>query len=146
MHVTRFTSKYLEVPSGCWEWQAYKNAQGYGKFGIDRKVKLAHRVSYELKHGELSDTICVLHKCDNPSCVNPDHLFLGTRGDNIRDCISKGRGDRVSGENHYKAKLSTEDVRLIRQSSKTGVELAKIFGVTHQTIYLIKQNKIWKKL
>ena len=73
----------------CWEWMACKNSGGYGYFGFEGKVQLAHRVAYQLYVGEIPDGLCVCHKCDNPGCVRPDHLFLGTRADNTHDCENK---------------------------------------------------------
>jgi hypothetical protein len=76
---------------GCWEWQAYCNKDGYGQVGYQGTVTGAHRVSWILENGPIPDGLCVLHKCDNPSCVRPDHLFLGTRVDNSDDKVAKGR-------------------------------------------------------
>ena len=87
----RFWAK-VEKTDGCWLWRAATGANGrYGRFGIGSKVLLAHRVAWTLAHGELPDAARVLHRCDNPLCVNPAHLFLGTQGDNLRDMTSKGR-------------------------------------------------------
>lgn len=89
----RFWSK-VDTDGDCWEWQAAKNPKGYGFFGLGRRGDghaLAHRVAYELTTGSIPDGLCVLHKCDNPGCVRPDHLWLGTRADNNRDMIGKGR-------------------------------------------------------
>ena len=79
-------------PDECWEWLADKELKGYGRFKVAGRVIKAHRFAWELENGEVPKDLCVLHKCDVPSCVNPAHLFLGTRGDNNRDCIRKGRG------------------------------------------------------
>lgn len=93
----RFEEKYCPEPNtGCWLWTAALNNKGYGKIGAYRSKgrydwMLAHRASWFLFKGQLSDEMCVLHKCDTPACVNPDHLFLGTKGDNIRDAVHKGR-------------------------------------------------------
>jgi hypothetical protein len=81
--------------NGCWNYTAYKNDLGYGRLRSNGKQVLAHRLSYESFHGALPKELLVCHKCDNPSCVNPDHLFLGTNTDNIRDSINKGRRDCV---------------------------------------------------
>ena len=97
---------------GCWEWQAYKNPAGYGKIGVGGRGKgiaLAHRVSWELKFGQIPDGLCVCHVCDNPGCVRPGHLFLGTHKDNMTDMAKKGRailshcarGHELSEENCY---------------------------------------------
>lgn len=89
----RFWSKVdLKGPDDCWEWQASKLPDGYGSFGVrSRVVDKAHRVSWVLKNGPIPDGMSVCHRCDNPPCVNPDHLFLGTQQDNMKDMVSKGR-------------------------------------------------------
>ena len=87
----RFWSKVLKVEGGCWEWQAGKFTTGYGQFGLDKKQRTAHRVSYELANGPIPDGLLVRHACDNPGCVNPAHLLLGTHKDNTWDMILRGR-------------------------------------------------------
>lgn len=86
----RFFNNILKTENGCWEWQASKTRFGYGKFKSFNQ-QLAHRVSYILHYGTLDKDICVLHKCDNPPCVNPEHLFTGSIEDNNKDRASKGR-------------------------------------------------------
>lgn len=95
----RFWSKVnKEAPGGCWEWTAGLNSAGYGQFSNwPSAPQRAHRVSWEFANGEIPDGLCVLHRCDNRPCVNPAHLFLGTKGDNIRDCFAKGRGNPMPG-------------------------------------------------
>ena len=88
--VDRFWS-YVDSSKECWTWTAYKNKDKYGVFAIDRIPHYAHRVSWMIHNGEIPDGLCVLHKCDNPPCVRPDHLFLGTRKDNNVDKSLKGR-------------------------------------------------------
>jgi hypothetical protein len=88
----RFLAKVEIIPEHiCWEWSTNKNNKGYGMFYFNGKKQLAHRFSYELYLGEIPKNICVLHKCDNPGCVNPNHLFLGTRKDNAIDMSNKKR-------------------------------------------------------
>src|SRR5688572_21396248 len=88
----RFEAKVLKT-AGCWRWLATKNNKGYGMIGINAAIgkRLAHRVSYELYVGPIPDGLCVLHHCDNPECTRPDHLFLGTKKDNMADMDAKGR-------------------------------------------------------
>lgn len=87
-------ARIKEMPSGCWEWQNAKNNRGYGKATYNGKLELAHRISYRLhNHREIPKGMIVCHTCDNPGCVNPLHLFLGTYSDNMQDCKNKGRLD-----------------------------------------------------
>lgn len=95
----RFVSKFT-VGDNCWEWQDSKCDFGYGFFGIKGKIFRAHRVSFLIFRGEIPNGLCVLHKCDNPKCVRPSHLFLGTRSDNVMDMIKKGRNRAISGKDH----------------------------------------------
>lgn len=84
--------KHVKKTDGCWIWTGYCQKNGYGTIHCGKgSIKRAHRISYEIHCGKIPDGLYVCHKCDNPSCVRPDHLFLGTQLDNIRDCISKGR-------------------------------------------------------
>jgi hypothetical protein len=87
----RFWTK-VQKSDGCWQWTAYRDPMGYGRFRLNGEARLAHRVSWEMHNGSISpEDLCVLHKCDNPSCVNPDHLFLGDRIANVADMVAKGR-------------------------------------------------------
>lgn len=90
----KFEKSYMPEPNtGCWLWTLSSNGDGYGIIFKKRKEKkvYAHRFSYQMYKGKIPDGMIVCHKCDTPSCVNPDHLFVGTDGDNVRDCVSKGR-------------------------------------------------------
>ncbi len=85
----------VRAPGDCWEWTAYRDPNGYGRMSAGQgQVVLAHRLSYRLHHGDLEDGMGVLHRCDNPPCVNPTHLFAGTQSDNMQDCSAKGRTTR----------------------------------------------------
>ena len=111
------------------------------------KYRMAHRLSFELHHGKIAEGLECCHRCDVPACVNPNHLFIGTHTDNMRDCEIKGRNPHRKGEKHHKAKLTDETVRLIASELKnrtaTQWEIAKKFGVTQSTVSLIKLGKIW---
>lgn len=136
---TRFWEKV--VKSGdCWEWTAAKNAAGYGRYWNE----LAHRVSYKFYYKTVEDGMLVCHKCDNPSCVKPTHLFVGTPQDNMNDKVSKGRG--YFGEEHHSAKLTAAEAQYILDSPKRGSALAAELGVSRQLISLIRKRKIWKSL
>lgn len=117
--------------SGCWEWQRNKVSDGYGKVRHIGVTERAHRVSWMLWNGTIPDGMCVLHKCDNPPCCNPDHLFLGTRADNRRDCAMKERDD---------FKLSKAQVSEIVKTHGRLREIASIFGVSESTIHKIKHG------
>lgn len=93
----RFEKKFkVNVESGCWEWNLALNRQGYGYFRINRVTKLAHRVSFFIYKGEFKESLLICHRCDNPKCVNPEHLFLGTQLDNMKDCKNKGRTKQIN--------------------------------------------------
>jgi hypothetical protein len=156
----RFFSKIekLATECGCWIWCA-GNPQKYGSFGVNRVNVGPHRVSYALHKGVIPEGVCVCHKCDTPLCVNPEHLFLGTNGDNTRDSKTKGRrscGDRhysrispdrvARGEHQGLSKLSTGEVRMIRFEYDSGVkqpELAKRYGCSQTTISKIILRRTW---
>lgn len=140
----RFESKVVKTDS-CWLWVGGKNKQGYGKLRIGGKggehVR-AHRVSYELHRGPIPDGFFVMHKCDNPSCVNPEHLDIGTAMDNVADMVSKDR--HTYGERTKKSKLTNLAVSVIRESGASVQELMATFNVSKATVYQVKQGRTWK--
>ena len=87
----RFDAKWLLASNGCWEWVGCIGVWGYGQISFMGKSKSAHRISWELYKGEIPKGKLILHKCDNPACVNPSHLFIGTWGDNMKDMVAKDR-------------------------------------------------------
>lgn len=134
----------------CWEWMISRFRNGYGKFAVSReKTAKANRMAWELLFGPIPDGMCVLHKCDNPGCVRPDHLFLGTPADNARDRNSKGRQAIFRGESHSSSKLTDNDVRAIRSERSMGaslVVLSQKYGVTIQNISQIYLRKSWRHI
>jgi hypothetical protein len=145
--IARFWSKVkVGAPDECWEWQAGKDKFGYGDFGVHSRHRIASRVAYEITNGPLPDRICVLHKCDNPPCCNPRHLFPGTRADNIRDMESKGRAKHPKGESFSVSKLTEDQVRYIRSSKDSMQKLAQRFGVQKHTIWEVKHYLTWKHI
>ncbi len=118
----RFWDK-VEKTDSCWLWTASVDGGGYGLFHLDGKLQKAHRVSWEMAHGEIPEGISVLHACDTPACVNPNsgHLFLGTQVDNLQDAVAKGRRSQQAGEGNYHATLNSEDVEYIRELYAEGI-------------------------
>ncbi len=144
----RFRSKIRRAENGCDEWIASRDHRGYGKFWDGKKLVVASRYSYSLDVGPIEDGMCVLHRCDNPACVRPDHLFLGSLKDNSRDMIAKGRDYFPRGENAGKAKLTIEQVDEIRAKYAAGGQtirsLAARYGVVNSLIHGIVSRKYWK--
>lgn len=138
-------------PSGdCWRWTGYIGASGYGLFSMGRRGEPrinAHRAAWIIKFGEVPSALLVCHHCDNRQCVNPDHLFLGTCGDNVRDMHAKGRWKqnvRLVGELNPLSKLTEEMVHEIRSSGETITVLAARFGVTPGCIAHVRRRLTWR--
>lgn len=156
----------IDTESGCWNWQGERNRRGnyglwHGRQSYQSRLWLAHRLMWTLVNGEIPQGMCVCHKCDNPACVYPLHLFIGTQADNSHDRDRKGRQrsatgeshgskthpERVAkGESHPMAVLNWDSVREIRRRLElghTGVSLAKEFGVSTTNISDIRKRRIW---
>lgn len=130
--------------SECWEWQSTRNRNGYGKFWLNGRTDLAHRVSYRLFHGSIPDGMSIRHTCDNPPCVNPSHLLTGTIKDNARDALDRNRYKR--GSDNGSAKLTPEQVTEIRRGWKDGlqqVDMARHYAVSKSTIQWILNGRTW---
>jgi hypothetical protein len=163
----KHTPEYIEDPStGCWEWQRALNKTGYGVAPHQRGKRggrLAHRVVYERLVGPIPVGMCLCHKCDNPRCVNPSHMFIGTHADNMRDAANKGRirVPALSGDDHpfrqhpeyvprgedHAHKLTEDQVREIRQRAANGEPLkalAVVFNVSAPTISAAVRRRNWK--
>lgn len=119
-------------------------ADGYGGFWLNGKSHPAHRISWEFTNGAIPGGKKILHTCDNPPCVNPSHLFVGTHADNVADRVSKGRS--AVGERNGRSKLNEDEVKKIKTSSLKNRELAKIYSVDPRTIYGIKNSLTWKHI
>lgn len=130
--------------SGCQIWTYGVNKAGYGRLGVDNKVFLAHRLSYELAYGEIPKGMLVCHKCDTPACINPTHLFLGTNNDNMQDKVKKGR--QLRGEKSPVSILTDEQVIAIRLDKRKQSDIAKDYGVSKSQIGLIHRNEQWTHL
>lgn len=143
--IERLEVHIFYAPDGCHYWTS-RDRKGYGSLSIKHKDVYAHRLSYTVHKGEIPNGMHVLHTCDNPLCVNPDHLFLGTNNDNIADKVRKGRC--VVGENHKRSKLTQANVIQIRALCKntnvSRIDIAAMFGVCYDTVYRIMKNQIWK--
>lgn len=141
--LARFHSRYKVAESGCWEWQISRSAYGHGYFHFNSEDHYAHRVSWMLFRGDIPTGIEVCHKCDNPPCVNPDHLFLGTHRDNFEDAKRKRR--LPHGEKHCCAKLTTEQIAEIRGRVANGEmqrSIATQFGISEGHLSGIVHMKV----
>jgi len=142
----RFESKFIPTPEcGCWIWTAGQDSKGYGRFFAHNKNMRAHRVSWEFYVGEIPAKVNVLHICDLPSCVNPQHLFLGNHFENMKDMAKKKRAKHPDqkGENHSQAKLNETQIREIRNCSDNNRKIALKYGVSDSMICQIKKRKKW---
>jgi hypothetical protein len=145
----RFWAK-VSKSDGCWLWTGSRNDRGYGNFNNNGRTVQAHRLSYELAMGPIPKGMNVCHRCDSPGCVNPDHLFLGTHLDNMRDRDAKGRRVAPRGEANGFAKLTEAQVIEIRERYipyKVSLpRLAREYGVHHSTIYDIVRGVTWTRI
>ena len=141
-------SHVVNVLTECWEWTKYKNDFGYGRMGNGSGLIYAHRASYETFVGPIPDKLYVLHRCDNPSCINPEHLFLGTYKDNNLDCQRKGRKAILRGEASGAHKLTTEQVLRIRELCNTFSDrrIARMFDVSYGLVWQIRHRRSWRHL
>lgn len=146
----RFNQKWVPEPySGCHLWTGCTiNPMERGVMRVKGKIYLASRISFQLFNGPIPPGMCVCHRCDTPSCVNPSHLFLGTQVDNVKDMTQKGRahkgGTFFRGELISWSKLTESDVRFIRESKGRNCDLASLFGVSRSAITDIRKKKCWK--
>ncbi len=133
----------------CWEWKGHKSPEGYGHLHIKTGTTVTSRISWQIHYGEIPKGMLVCHKCDNPPCCNPKHLFLGTDLDNIQDRDKKKRNKQCKGRNHYKAEIVEADVINIRNLNKEGMsqkELSKMYNLSQASISKILLRQGWKSV
>jgi hypothetical protein len=135
--IERFWEK-VEKTEGCWNWTAAKK-HGYGSVKWGGRMRIAHRIAFEIECGSIPEGMQVCHHCDNPACVRPSHLFLGTQKDNMRDMIVKGRQARPPA-----TKLTWADAQVIREAPGLHREIAARFGISRPTVSEIKAGSYWK--
>lgn len=146
----KFLSMHEVCPeTGCWNWVKGTDTCGYGIFypyGAAAPKIRAHRYSYMIHKGPIPEGLYVCHTCDNPGCVNPDHLWLGTHTENMRDKERKGRGHDRSGSSNVKAKITEEIALEIYNAEGTNKEIGARFGLDHQLVYRIRTKRMWKHI
>lgn len=132
--------------NGCVEWSGSKDGYGYGKIRHKNRCSCVHRIVWELRNGPIPSGMLVLHRCDNPSCSNIDHLFLGTHDDNMKDMVRKGRSAHLNGIDNPRSKLTEDQVAEIRNSwpDKSMRCLARKYCVYYNVIYQIIHRETWK--
>lgn len=142
--IGRFLSKTQVISTGCIEWTRAKDYQGYGVATFNSKSIRAHRLSYMIFVGNIPPNMYVLHRCDNPSCVNAKHLFLGTNKENMRDKVLKGR--QANGEKNGNSRMKEEEILQIRKLYLSGVsmkEISKKFNSNVSQVHKIIRRKLW---
>lgn len=138
--------KMIEIDpiTGCWIWSRDCTDFGYGQMSVDGHPRLVHQVSYETFIGPRVVDMLVLHRCDNPPCCNPEHLYLGTAQDNMNDMVARGRDRKARGEASGTAKLTEQQVREIRASDLLLRQLVERYGVSERTIIEVRARRTWK--
>ena len=131
---------------GCMLWTMSKDKNGYGQVAVAGKVLKTHRLAYELVNGAIPTGMCVRHKCDNPPCCNPEHLEVGTHAENMRDKKERGRQIGMIGETNGRAKMTDEQVRMIRSSTLTNRELSILLNISYKMIWDVRKGISWGHL
>ncbi len=143
---TKYTVRDCGFETPCWVWNQSKSEKGYARCVFQRRVYTGGRLPWMMFNGPIPDGLCACHKCDNPSCVRPDHIFLGTKAENNRDCKAKKRnnigsrnGQSVLDEN------SVKKIKLLLKSKAVSLHrIGRMFSVHHATIWDIKMKKTWR--
>lgn len=138
----RFSEKIVIAESGCHEWTGCLAENGYGMLHLDGRTAYAHRVAFEMAHGPIPSGGQIMHSCDNRRCVNPEHISLGSFRENMADMVSKSR--QALGIKNAHAKLTEEEVKLIRSLNGTNAAVAKRFKVSASLVSLIRNRRNWK--
>ena len=141
-----FSKVEVSASTGCWTWTAGKGIGGYGRVRVGLKTRYAHRVSFEIHRGTIPRGMFVCHSCDNPACLNPDHLFLGTPAENMADRDRKGRQARQRGAQNAMAKLTDAAVLEIKAAVGPQREIADRYGVSRGHISFIRTGRRWAHL
>lgn len=153
----KFQSRIIEgsikKENGCWEWEKCIQGNGYGRIRISTFTYYAHRLSYAAFKGDVPETYDVCHTCDNRKCVNPNHLFVGTRKDNMQDCAHKHRTTKgrtfTYGEKIHGAKLKNSDIPIILHMLEEGAkvkEIASLYKICEGTVRQIRTGKSWREI
>lgn len=147
--MARFLANTIRDRRDCWNWTGSENSNGYGRFVLNDRHILAHRLSYELFFGKIPNGLNVCHKCDNRKCVNPEHLWLGSQSENLTDASTKGRMKQPDTRAHRNGNttLTWDKVRAIRAMHARGLRkfhIARLFNVSASTISNITNHQTWK--
>ncbi len=135
--------------TSCIEFTGYKTAFGHGQQRYEGRTQYAHRVVWQKHNGSIPSGVIIRHSCDNPACVNVDHLEIGTHADNVNDCIKRGRSRALRGEQAGRAILTEKDVLAVRAMIEEGytvVECARLFNIANSTASAIKHRKSWRHI
>lgn len=144
--LANFSKKFVRS-NGCWLWNGGKNRDGYGQVRLKGRTEYAHRISWVIHNGPIPKGMCVCHQCDNPLCVRPDHLFLGTHAENMADMIAKNHVARFHGKEDTHTKLAKKDIRRMREQYLFGADrkdISLVFNVSISSVYAIVGRRTWR--